>query len=271
MNRNVRRLCIVVIGALLVAWAFVWLADRFHGGPWPVSGDAARAPAPGVAPFTPAHVPLSTRARGLTATHVSISTRDGALIVADLYGEGTHGVVLAHGGRFTKESWHEQIPDFVGAGFCVLAFDFRGHGQSSAPTTRSPEEDARSLDVLAGVAYLRHAGAATVSVVGASMGGDYAAAAAEAIPDQIDRLVLLAAGAYTPLIKSKARKLFIMSRDDVVGDNRPRLPQIRSQYEKASEPKAFIALEGSAHAQHIFGTNQGERLMQEILRFLSTP
>ena len=103
------------------------------------------------------------------------------------------------------------------------------------------------------------------------MGGDYAAEAAEANPDKIDRLVLLAAGAYTPLIKSKARKLFIMSRDDIIGDNTPRLPDIRSQYEKASDPKEFVVLDGSAHAQFIFATNQGDRLTRDILRFLSTP
>ena len=103
------------------------------------------------------------------------------------------------------------------------------------------------------------------------MGGDYAAEAAEVNPDKIDRLVLLAAGAYTPLVKSKARKLFIMSRDDVIGDNTPRLPDIRRQYERASGPKEFVMLEGSAHAQAILATAQGERLLREIVRFLSAP
>jgi len=36
-------------------------------------------------------------------------------------------------------------------------------------------------------------------------------------------------------------------------------------------PKELNVLEGSAHAQFIFATDQGERLMREILRFLSTP
>lgn len=100
------------------------------------------------------------------------------------------------------------------------------------------------------------------------MGGDYAAEAAEAEPDAIDRLVLLAAGAYTPLIRMKGRKLFIMSRDDIIGDNKPRLPKIREQYERAAGPKEMVILDGSAHAQRIFATGQGEQLMREILRFL---
>ena len=51
----------------------------------------------------------------------------------------------------------------------------------------------------------------------------------------------------------------------------PRLIKIREQYESAPEPKELIVLEGSAHAQHVFGTDQGERMMREILRFLSEP
>jgi hypothetical protein len=47
--------------------------------------------------------------------------------------------------------------------------------------------------------------------------------------------------------------------------------KIRAQYEKAPNPKELVILEGSAHAQFIFQTDQGTRLMREILRFLSAP
>jgi hypothetical protein len=70
---------------------------------------------------------------------------------------------------------------------------------------------------------------------------------------------------------SRKRELFIMSRDDIIGDNTPRLPDIRRQYERASDPKEFVVLDGSAHAQFIFATNQGDRLMRDVLRFLSAP
>ena len=254
MNLNARRLSIVLVGTLLVAIGLVFVPGNLG---WHLFREASGVVRP------------SGDERPIAAEHLSFSTRDAALISADVYGAGTDGLVLVHGGRFTKESWREQVPMLVRAGFRVLAIDLRGYGQSHAPA--SATDDARNLDVLAAVEYLRQAGATTVSVVGASMGGDYAAEAAEANPDAIDRLVLLAAGAYTPLVKAKARKLFIMSRDDIIGDNTPRLPQIRSQYEKASDPKEFVLLEGSAHAQFIVATKQGDRLMQEILRFLSMP
>ena len=48
-----------------------------------------------------------------------------------------------------------------------------------------------------------------------------------------------------------------------------RLPKIRKQYEGAPEPKEFLLLEGSAHAQFLFDTDQGDRLMRAILRFLT--
>src|SRR6185437_6603925 len=47
-------------------------------------------------------------------------------IQADLYGSGTRGVVLAHGGRFHKESWKKQAEALADAGFLVLAVRFRG-------------------------------------------------------------------------------------------------------------------------------------------------
>ena len=83
--------------------------------------------------------------------------------------------------------------------------------------------------------------------------------------------MLLAHGAYGPPEKLKGRKLFIVSRNDLGPGDKPRLAKIRAQYEKVPDPKELVILEGSAHAQFIFQTDQGERLMHEILRFLSEP
>lgn len=214
---------------------------------------------------------LPARGFSAPAPHkaVSFATQDGGTVYANLYGTGQRGVVLAHGGQFNKESWEKQAQELVKAGFCVLALDFRGYGKSRGPDGTS-SEDGRRFDVLAAVDYLRKTGAKSVSVVGASMGGDYAAEAAEANPTAIDRIVLLASGAYTPITRMRGPKLFILCRDDVEGDaNVPRLPQIRAQFEKASGPKQLILLDGSAHAQWIFSTPEADHLMREILRFLS--
>jgi hypothetical protein len=60
----------------------------------------------------------------------------------------------------------------------------------------------------------------------------------------------------------------MVARDDTSGDG-PRLPRIRADYERAPEPKQLVILEGSAHAQYLFETDQAERVMCEILRFLN--
>ena len=69
----------------------------------------------------------------------------------------------------------------------------------------------------------------------------------------------------------QGRKLFITTREDFRGEGTLRLPEIRDQHDRAPGPKQLVILEGSAHAQYIFDTDQGEPLMQEILRFLSEP
>jgi pimeloyl-ACP methyl ester carboxylesterase len=202
---------------------------------------------------------------------VSFPTADGGVVHADVYGTGGRGVVLAHGGRFDKSSWRAQAQALAEAGFRAVAIDFRGRGQSrGGPGPKSDE--AVYLDVLAAVSYLRQTGAKTVSVVGGSFGGGAAAqASVVSAPGEIDRIVLLAHSAIDEPERMKGRKLFITSRDDPSWSGPPRLVKIRDQYERAPEPKELVVLEGSAHAQFIFETDQGERLMREILRFLTAP
>lgn len=201
--------------------------------------------------------------------HISFPTEDGGVVHADIYGKGERGVVLAHGGPFNKESWEKQARTLESAGFRVLALDFRGYGKSRGPGDSDPMDAPLHLDVLAAVRYLRRTGVKSVSIVGGSMGAGAAGEASIASrPGEIDRVVLLGGSPNSPAEKLKSSTLFIAARDDASGDG-PRLPRIQEQYEKAPEPKRLIILEGSAHAQYLFQTDQGERVMREILHFLS--
>ncbi len=202
--------------------------------------------------------------------HVSFATEDGAIIYADLCGRGDRGVVLAHGGRFTKESWQPQAQKLARAGYRVLAFDFRGFGKSHGPGDSDMFTAPMQLDVLGAVRYLRSNGAKVVSVVGGSFGGTAAADASIASkPGEIDRLVLLAAEGNGPAERIKAPLLEIVARDDA-NDEGLRLPHIRAWFDKAPQPKELIVLDGSAHAQFLFQTQQADRVMEEVLRFLSS-
>jgi pimeloyl-ACP methyl ester carboxylesterase len=202
--------------------------------------------------------------------HVSFPTQDGGIVHADVYGKGIRGVVLAHGARFDKSSWEKQARALAEAGFRALAIDFRGRGQSRGGTATKAGDNGLRFDVLAAVRYLHQTGAKTVSVVGGSMGGGAAAeASVEAKPGEIDRLVLLAHAPIQEPQRMKGRKLFVTARNDPQADGTPRLVKIREQYEKAPEPKELLILEGAAHAQFLFETDQGARLMGAIVRFLS--
>jgi pimeloyl-ACP methyl ester carboxylesterase len=200
---------------------------------------------------------------------VSFPTEDGGVVFADVYGTSDRAIVLAHGGRFNKESWAEQARTLVAAGFEVLAIDFRGYGKSHGPGDKDPMDAPLQFDVLAAVRYLHQNGAKTVSIIGGSMGGGAAGDASIASkPGEIDRLILLGAAPNGPAEKLKSPILIIVARDDTSGDG-PRLPGIQKQFDKAPQPKELIVLDGSAHAQYLFQTDQGKRVMQEILRFLS--
>ena len=76
---------------------------------------------------------LSIASRNMTAAdfkEVSFETSDGGTIYANLYGEGSHAVVLAHGAVFNKESWYPLAMAMKEKGLQVLAIDFRGFGKS---------------------------------------------------------------------------------------------------------------------------------------------
>jgi len=200
---------------------------------------------------------------------VSFPTSDGGTIFADLYGTGTRAVVLVHGGQFNKESWTPQAKQLVAAGYEVLAINLRGYGKSHGPGDSDPMDAPLHLDVIAAVHYLKEHGAKSVFVVGGSMGGSAAGdASISSPPGEIDRLVLLGAAPNLPADKLKSPILYVVARDDA-NDDGPRLPGIRKQYEISPQPKRLIIVEGSAHAQFLFQTNESERVMKAILDFMS--
>ncbi len=203
---------------------------------------------------------------------VSFATDDGGQVCADLYGQGNSAVVLAHGGRFNKESWRDQALPIASAGFQVLAIDFRGFGCSKGPGQEDFFKAPFEKDVIAAVRYLKARGAKSVSVVGGSFGGAAAGdASIKSAPGEIDRVVFLGAAPNLPADGLKSRTLFIVAREDSDGSGVPRLVGIRAQYERAPQPKELIVLDGSAHAQFLFQSDQNARVMREILQFLTAP
>ena len=191
-------------------------------------------------------------------------------IHGDLYGNGNRGVVLAHGGRFNKESWKDQAKVFADAGFTVMAINFRGDTVNPDGTPNAAGSDAdNAADVLAAVRYLHSTGIKSVSAIGGSLGGDAVGEAdAQANPGEFDRVVFLASNGGDHPEKLTGRKLYIVARGDTSGDGL-RLPGIRAHYARAPKPKRLVIVEGTAHAQYLFATSEGPKVMSEILRFVS--
>lgn len=204
---------------------------------------------------------------------LTIPTEDGGQLVADFYNTEhptDRAIVLAHGGQFNKESWAPQAHVLAAAGYEVLAFDFRGFGASHGPNEKDFDHAPFQLDVLAAVRYLHAHGAKTVSVIGGSFGGSAAGdACIDSHPGEIDRIIMLGAAPNEPANKLKCPALFLVARNDSNGSG-PRLPGIQAQYDKAPQPRQLIILDGSAHAQFLFQTDQAPRVMREILHFLNS-
>jgi pimeloyl-ACP methyl ester carboxylesterase len=93
-----------------------------------------------------------------------------------VFGAGDVFVVLAHMRTSSMESWFSFAEDLAEAGFSALPFNFRGYGASEG------DGFAVDTDVVAAIDFAVSLGAQRVFVVGASMGGTGAVAAAAQRP-----------------------------------------------------------------------------------------
>lgn len=106
-------------------------------------------------------------ASALDARPLWLRTSDGVHLYSIEAGTGATTVVLAHQGR---SDLCEELPyarTLLASGLRVLAFDFRGNGQSQS----SVHTLALRLDLAAAVTRARRDGARHVFLIGASMGG----------------------------------------------------------------------------------------------------
>ena len=196
----------------------------------------------------------------LMAKEVSFITADQAKIYGLYYPKGSQAVVLAHGAVFNKESWEPLAKQLVASNITVLAIDFRGYGKS----TVGEKNNALYEDILTAVRYLRQQkNISNITVLGASMGGKAAAEAViHAKSGEINKLILLSPMPVAKPENLQSDILYIASENEGV------IETIKSQFQKAPKPKKLQLLKGSAHAQHIFKTEQADELTNLILKFL---
>jgi pimeloyl-ACP methyl ester carboxylesterase len=117
---------------------------------------------------------------------------DGVPVAYTVLGAGSP-LVLLHGFSETGESWREAgyVDRFLGAGRRVVLIDCRGHGASGKPHDAAAYGgDKRARDV---VAVLDKLGIASADLMGYSMGGLIALAAALRFPERVRALVVIGA------------------------------------------------------------------------------
>jgi pimeloyl-ACP methyl ester carboxylesterase len=140
---------------------------------------------------TPAHpeAPMSSLETPavVAAGTVSLVATDGGVVAIEDHG-GAGPLVLAVPGLGDLRSEYRFLAaSLKDAGYRVVTMDLRGHGGSSTGFA-SYEADAAAGDV---VAVLRHLNAGKATVVGTSFGAAAVAAAAAAVPDLVERVVLI--------------------------------------------------------------------------------
>lgn len=105
---------------------------------------------------------------------------DGANIIGEVRGKGETAIVFLHGWGGDREYWKNQVAAFAG-GYTIVALDQAGHGES-----RTDRKDS-TIGVLAGdvETVVKDLGLKRVILVGHSMGGPVALAAAKRLPGTI--------------------------------------------------------------------------------------
>jgi pimeloyl-ACP methyl ester carboxylesterase len=125
-------------------------------------------------------------------------TVDGRTVYAATGGRafeaGKPTIVFVHGAGLDHTNWQLPARAFAWHGFNVLALDLPGHGRSEGPQLDAIPAMAQWI-----VRVLDAAGVASAALVGHSMGASIALEVAAAVPDRIDRLALLGAGAAMPV------------------------------------------------------------------------
>jgi dienelactone hydrolase len=224
---------------------------------------------------TPTPVPTRTPIAPGEGTAATLHTPDGLALVAALYlpdGEGPFpGVVLAHMGGSNKEAWGD-VPKLLRlAGYAVVSFDFRGHGQSAGDL----DPPRAATDLGTALAFLRahpQVDGGRIGLVGASMGG-MASVIVGADDPQVRAVVAIssspdAAGQYPGQVVGQLspRPFLVIGCDE---DPLTKPERVRQLYEGAGAPKQMEILECAAHANDILETQAGPRLRELVLMWLN--
>lgn len=192
---------------------------------------------------------------------VQFTTQDHIQLAGMLYGNnGMTAIICSHEHPGSKAQWNDSAPWFAARGYMVLAYDFRGWGESQGEFDASKAD----RDVFAAIAFVRSRGAKKVILLGASMGADISLIAAA--QTQVAGVITLSPEYLFGLTNNQLKaistpKLFINSVDDGYADD------TRQIFQNALPPKELYLYPGNAHGVAIFRTAYGQDLIARIIAF----
>lgn len=195
---------------------------------------------------------------------LKIETEDGLELRASSYGVGPTAVILAHMRGSDRQSWSDMARELaLDGGYTVLTFDFRGHGDSDDGDLADIDKDMR-----AAIQFMRADGFDKIFVVGASMGGT--AALAAAAEEDLAGVVAISAPAEFEGIDALARidqiaepKLLIAASGD-----KPYADDLEDMFGQALEPKGRQLFDGDEHGTALLEGDQGKQVVEAIEQFL---
>ena len=159
-----------------------------------------------------------------------------------VWGDGNRGVVLSHGAAYDAASWETQAKKIADSNATVLAV-----------------EDTSAGSIQSAADYLKEErGVQSVSLIGASAGSAGVLEVGRQSPGEVAQIILLSGtGEVSGL--GDYPKLFTASEGEGLAE------RVRSMAEEApgGNTEALI-VGGSAHAQAIFDSPQGDRLLEAI-------
>lgn len=193
------------------------------------------------------------------------------LLKGDLYGKlpARRAAILLHGQSWDALGWRDIAPHFVKRGVSVLALNFRGYDGSTGKTGRYIQGKPWSpaTDTVAAIRVLQEKGVKEISLVGASMGGSAALAAAmqadvesvvalsapvKAVPDEMSALV-------------RGRKLYVCA----IGDTLGAAPNVMASFKALKPPKQLLYFGGKEHSRGMFAAPYGREVVEAIVGFVA--
>ena len=161
---------------------------------------------------------------------------------AIVWGEGDRGVVLSHGAAYDAASWESQGQALAENDLVALAV-----------------EDVSPGSLRLAVRYLKEEyDVESVALIGASAGAGPVLQVAEEDPEEVGQIIVLSGiGDVSGL--GEYPKLFVASEGEEISERVGRMAE-----EAPGDRNEALILSGSAHAQAIFRTEDGDRLVQAI-------